>query len=314
MPDGSSPASALFDRCFDVTVGIEGGFGADPRDRGNWTGGQIGVGELKGTAWGISAASYPTLAIKNLSKDDAKAIYLRDFWPFQPARAGLAQVTCDQLPPELALLVFDAAANNGPTRAREWLQAALSVGTDGKIGCETMQALKAQTSTPDGIDQVCAEFLARRIDFMGLSSNWNVDGLGWARRLAALPWKAMALSLVLLLLAFTGDTRAQQAISGTPGSCGLVTTLGTSATLVCNPVGSGRRTFLFIQLQVLGASLACAENGSTTPSIGGAGSITVPGQTGQYPSLQWSVFVPSGAIYCVASSSGALTADQYPPS
>ena len=59
---------ADFDKAFDIIVGVEGGFSLDPNDPGNWTGGKRGVGELKGTRWGISAKSYPHLDI-NFMKD-----------------------------------------------------------------------------------------------------------------------------------------------------------------------------------------------------------------------------------------------------
>jgi hypothetical protein len=35
----------------------------DERDPGNWTGGAIGKGELRGTKWGISAQTYPQIDI-----------------------------------------------------------------------------------------------------------------------------------------------------------------------------------------------------------------------------------------------------------
>lgn len=58
----------------------ENGFQADPNDRGNWTSGEVGVGELVGTNHGISAASYPNEDIKNLTVERATEIYERDFW------------------------------------------------------------------------------------------------------------------------------------------------------------------------------------------------------------------------------------------
>ena len=40
---------------FDRVIGHEGLFQNDRDDRGNWTSGKIGVGELKGTKFGIAA-------------------------------------------------------------------------------------------------------------------------------------------------------------------------------------------------------------------------------------------------------------------
>ena len=42
-----------------MVLAHEGGFQGMPDDPGNWTGGRLGDGTLKGTKFGISAASYP---------------------------------------------------------------------------------------------------------------------------------------------------------------------------------------------------------------------------------------------------------------
>lgn len=71
---------------FNIAVGLtldedhEGGYQCDPKDRGNWTGGKIGGGELKGTNGGISAHEFPSLDIKNLTIEQIKEIYLAKYW------------------------------------------------------------------------------------------------------------------------------------------------------------------------------------------------------------------------------------------
>jgi lysozyme family protein len=176
---------ALFDQIFTIIVGEEGGFDATPSDPGNWTGGRVGAGVLNGTNWGISAAAFPNEDIRNLTQAQAKAIYLATYW---------TPCACDQLPPSLALMTFDAAVNNGCERAREWLQAALGVATDGVIGPQSLAALAAGLAQPNGEVALAAELLARRIDFMGGLKTWQTFGLGWSRRLAALPWRSMTLT------------------------------------------------------------------------------------------------------------------------
>ena len=75
-----------FDKAFMCVVGAEGGFSNDPKDRGNWTGGKVGSGILMGTKFGIAANTYgnklksQNMTIKNLTVDDAKQIYKRDWW------------------------------------------------------------------------------------------------------------------------------------------------------------------------------------------------------------------------------------------
>ena len=171
-----------FTAAFAVVVGEEGGFGADPTDPGNWTGGAVGSGRLAGTKFGISAAAWPDLDIAQLTLAAAQAIYRRDYWD---------RVRGDDLPPAVALLVFDAAVNNGTERAARWLQAALGVAEDGAIGPATLAAVTARAD--DG-GALASEFLAQRLVFMAALPTWRAFGLGWARRLCGLPFKAMALA------------------------------------------------------------------------------------------------------------------------
>jgi hypothetical protein len=58
-----------------LTLINEGGFQKDEDDSGNWTGGAKGVGELKGTKYGISAHEFPDLDIENITQDQADDIY-----------------------------------------------------------------------------------------------------------------------------------------------------------------------------------------------------------------------------------------------
>ena len=57
-----------FDQCFEKVIGFEGGYTLDPKDPG---------GE---TNWGISKRAYPSIDIKNLTREGAKEIYKRDYW------------------------------------------------------------------------------------------------------------------------------------------------------------------------------------------------------------------------------------------
>ncbi len=170
----------LFARVFAIVVGEEGGYSANVNDPGNWTGGAVGQGALRGTKYGISAAAYPTLDIIGLGLSAAQAIYRRDYWD---------RVRGDELPPSVALIVFDAAVNNGVDRAARWLQEAACVAEDGQIGPETLAAVAAH-----GADALCTEMLARRVMFMTALDTWAVFGLGWSRRLAGLPFKSLALA------------------------------------------------------------------------------------------------------------------------
>ena len=172
-----------FDRAFVIVTGHEGGFGADQNDPGNWTGGEVGKGELRGTKFGISAAAYPTVDIANLTLDVAAAIYRRDYWD---------RIGGDSMPPALALLVFDAAVNNGIERAIVWLQSAVGAEVDGRLGPATLARVAEAKRDMDTVS-LCAEFNARRLLFMSGLPTWKAFGLGWARRLSLLPYQSAVL-------------------------------------------------------------------------------------------------------------------------
>lgn len=149
-----------FDKAFEQLIGHEGGYVFDPRDPG---------GETK---FGISKRSYPTLDVRALTLADAKALYRRDFWE---------RAQCDKMPPELAFDVFDAAVNSGIGQAIRWLQRAVGVADDGRVGPLTLAALQREADT----SAVRARFSGHRLDFMTRLSTFEVFGKGWSRRIAA---------------------------------------------------------------------------------------------------------------------------------
>jgi lysozyme family protein len=106
---------------FTDTVQDEGEFGDDPNDPGNWTGKKRGVGELKGTKYGISAASYPHLDIRNLTMEQAMEIYRRDFWVALRCHV----ITAFDAP--LAAKLFNLGVNCGVGRAAKMLQRGLNI-------------------------------------------------------------------------------------------------------------------------------------------------------------------------------------------
>lgn len=161
-----------FARCLSFTLEAEGGYGDNPDDPGNWTGGKTGQGELRGTKFGISAAAYPTLDIASLTQQSAAQIYQRDFWvPLQG----------DSLPLPIALVAFDAAVNVGQRNAVLWLQQATGEPADGVLGPQTLAALNT-----DNAVLLAQEALARRLEFSCGLPGWANFGLGWSRRLIAL--------------------------------------------------------------------------------------------------------------------------------
>ena len=137
-----------FERSIDFVFKWEGELSMVANDPGNWTGGRVGVGQLKGTKYGISAASYPTLDIKNLTREQAKKIYFENYWPIAEPYAW-----------PMCLAVFDLAVNGGKGRAQEALNVA---GTN------------------------FIAYMGWRINWYTTLTSWNSFGRGWVRRCAAL--------------------------------------------------------------------------------------------------------------------------------
>lgn len=148
----------------------EGGLSMRPEDPGNWTGGKVGIGELRGTKYGIASNTYPHTDISNLTMAEAANIYIRDY--LSPLRA-------DQMADGVAFQLLDFAVNSGPSRAIKGIQWALRVPADGIIGPVTLAALARRSES----DLVMLT-MAYRLDFMANLSNWKDAGRGWAHRIA----------------------------------------------------------------------------------------------------------------------------------
>lgn len=122
------------------------------------------------TKFGISKRSYPHLDIKNLTREDAKKIYLNDFWNV---------VGGDTLPASVGFQLFDFAVNSGISTAIRCFQKAVGAADDGHWGPYS-QSLADKMSDSDMIMRLNAE----RLDFMRKLKNWKHHGSGWAGRIA----------------------------------------------------------------------------------------------------------------------------------
>lgn len=146
----SAPPIEKWNRSIAFVARWEGGYQNVENDAGNWTSGQVGVGENKGTNWGISAASYPHLDIKNLTQIEAHEIFERDYWQASGA---------NQLDWPACLLVFDTAILHGIGTAISWLE---KVGPNPYV------------------------FAANRLRVYTKMKNWDFWGKAWVNRMADL--------------------------------------------------------------------------------------------------------------------------------
>lgn len=83
------------------------------------------------TKFGIDQRSHPNVDIRNLTMEQAKEIYRKDYW---------AKVKGGELPEKIAVVIMDIAVNNGTGRAAKWLQELAGVQIDGVIGPITVAA------------------------------------------------------------------------------------------------------------------------------------------------------------------------------
>jgi lysozyme family protein len=157
-----------FNDAFIYLHGAEGNYSGDPSDPGNWTGGKVNAGTLKGTKYGVSAAAYPNLDIANLSLADAQAIAKRDYWD---------KFNGDSLPYPTALLMLDFGYNAGISQAVKTAQRALNLNPDGVFGPATNAALVSANYRTFGVD-----FTTYRILAYASMGGWALNGRGWTRR------------------------------------------------------------------------------------------------------------------------------------
>ncbi len=152
-----------WDKAITFVLEMEGGYTLDPNDPG---------GETK---YGISKKAYPSLDIKNLTVDQAKDIYKRDYWE---------ACQCDQLPSAFAISVFDTAVNQGVGKAQRLLQIALDVDVDGVIGAKTISA--AFRIDTHGIKRFLAARLSDYAKTMSDNPKLLVFAMNWSYRVMAL--------------------------------------------------------------------------------------------------------------------------------
>jgi lysozyme family protein len=113
----------------------EGGYQCNPHDRRNWLSGQIGVGELIGTKYGITSQDMPGVDIKNLTPDQAVAYYSGGtYWK---------PLYCQINDQGVANKLFDMGVLFGVGTATKLLQRVVGVNPDGNFGPMTLAAVNA---------------------------------------------------------------------------------------------------------------------------------------------------------------------------
>ncbi len=150
-----------FNNIIEVVLQHEGGYVNDPTDLG---------GETK---YGITKRFYPDVDIKNLTIEQAKEIYKKDYWDKNKV---------ESLPQNLWHIYFDMCVNMGKRTAVKVLQRAAvnrgkNIDVDGGLGPATIGALKGVE-----LDRVRAFRVKYYVDLITARPEQEKFYLGWFRR------------------------------------------------------------------------------------------------------------------------------------
>ena len=155
-----------FARALQHVLKLEGGYVNDPRDPGGAT--NRGITQRTYDAW-RRERGLPPRDVRQIEEREVAEIYFERYWK---------ACRCEELPPPLDVLVFDAAVNQGPAVAVRLLQRALGVAVDGVVGPQTIRA--AQTAD---LDEIVPLYLAERALHYVRLAHFDRFGRGWLKRL-----------------------------------------------------------------------------------------------------------------------------------
>lgn len=149
------------------TLAHEGGWADHPKDPGGAT--------MKGVTIAVfrkfKGRAVTKTELRNISEADLQAIYRGGYW---------GPIQGDQLPSGMDYTAFDASVNSGVGRGPKWLQKALGVPADGKVGRNTVAAARANSDPVAVIKRANAN----RTGFLKGLRTWGTFGKGWSRRVA----------------------------------------------------------------------------------------------------------------------------------
>lgn len=166
-------AAENFERALRLVLQHEGKFSNDPLDPGGVT--LEGIIQRVYNAYRDSKGLdrrplKPSMFGRQDWIQERDDIYRRNYWN---------KVRADELPSGIDYAVFDGAVNSGPSQAIKWLQRAIGVDADGKIGPVTMAAVsKADPAA------IITKLSDNRIEMLKSLSTWKRFGNGWSARVA----------------------------------------------------------------------------------------------------------------------------------
>ena len=144
----------------------EGTYANHPRDPGGET--MLGVTKRVWEAW----TGKPEKNMRGLTVEMVAPVYRKNYWDV---------LHCDELPPALALCVFDFGVNAGPARAARYLQKLVGAAQDGAMGPATVGAVKLWVAQ-HGAAQAVRDYQQLRRGYYRQLGTFATFGKGWLRR------------------------------------------------------------------------------------------------------------------------------------
>lgn len=160
--------------CLAITLVHEGGYVDHPRDPG----GATNMGITHKVLMLYRRKTVTKQDVRDLKISEVTAIYGANYW---------APINGEMLPYGVDLATFDGGVNSGVRRGSKWLQRAAGVKQDGKVGPETTKA------AGDDPAKIIRDLCGYRLSFVQGLGTWKVFGKGWARRIADIEAKAVAM-------------------------------------------------------------------------------------------------------------------------
>ncbi len=162
-----------------ITLAHEGGKVDHPRDPGGRT--NMGITQRTFDGW-LADRSRINKNVYTITKLEVAAIYTAEYWD---------KVKGSKLPRGVDLATFDGAVNSGPSRGVKWLQGAIGVARDGKVGPKTIKAAKEGNAA-----SMVVSMCALRMGFLQRLRHWDTFKRGWTRRVASIEAKGVSMATV----------------------------------------------------------------------------------------------------------------------
>jgi lysozyme family protein len=156
-----------FDSAVALVLELEGAVSDHPEDRGGLT------------KFGLSQRAHPDLDVLSLTREQAIVVYKKRYWN---------RVLGDDLPPALALVLFDWSVHAGVGTAVQRLQRLVGATQDGKLGRRTLAA--ALRFEPATLVLALLHQRGRELVELAEKPGQVVFAVGWIARLATVSLEA----------------------------------------------------------------------------------------------------------------------------